>query len=197
MYCCLGIRTTTPMSLSVLSKKLVGFLEIIPEQQFRVLQRLHYPSLYSFKYSPDGEEEKTYYFVLFGTVALCNSSHETNVEFTNFDHVGDLLLWETTMTFNEEVRRSNDHGGITRFQSGDFFEVCDGRPSPNGDLIAPFGIEEMFDLRRTFFVRDSRRKKDLFVKVILHDVSFTRFHNTHYGTGEEVFVKYNLNDPLI
>jgi len=96
------------MSLSVLSKKLVGFLEIIPENQFRFLQRLHYPSLYSFKYSADGNEAKTYYFVLFGTVALCNSSQETNVEFSNFDHVGDLLLWETTMTFNEEVRRSND-----------------------------------------------------------------------------------------
>ena len=68
------------MSLSVLSKKLVGFLEIIPEHQFRVLQRLHYPSLYSFKYSADGNEAKTYYFVLFETVALCNSSQETHVD---------------------------------------------------------------------------------------------------------------------
>ena len=184
------------MSLRNLSKKLVGFLEMIPEHQFRVLQRLHYPSLYSFRYSADGRDARTYYFVLFGTVALCNSSQEKNIEFSNFDHVGDLLLWETTFTFNEEVGISNDRG-FTRFQSGDLFEVSDGRPSPNGDLISPFGIEQMCDLRRTIFMRDSRRKQDFFVKVILHDISYTRFNNTLYGAGEEVFVKYNLTDALI
>jgi len=69
----LGIRTTEPLLLKDVSNKLVGFLENITNQQFQALHALRYPSLYSFKYSDEHNTvETTYYFALFGTVALCN-----------------------------------------------------------------------------------------------------------------------------
>ena len=179
----LGIQTTEPLSLKDLSTKLVGFLENITEEQFQALHSLRFPSLYSFKYK-NNTVEKTYYFALFGTVALCNYSQDTNVEYRHFDDVGRLQLWTTTMTFSEEQHKLDDHG--CRFRSGDFFEVRDGKPSPQDDVIAPFQID-MPDLRVTFHTHNGTRKLKYFVKVSLYDI-----HNTQFKAGEEVYV-FDIN----
>ena len=168
------------MLLKDVSNKLVGFLENITKQQFQALRALRYPSLYSFKYSDEHDTlETTYYFALFGTVALCNYSQDTNVQFRHLDDVGKLLLWKTTMTFNEELQNSNPYS----FQSGDFFEVCDRQ---SGDILAPFVID-MGDLRITFHTDNGKRKFNYFVKVSLHDVN-----NTQFKAGDEVYV-FNIN----
>jgi hypothetical protein len=188
----IGIRTTTPISLTDLSKNLVGFLEYITVQMFEHLQRLQFPSLYSFKYTDkNNTEERTYYFALFGTIALCTSSDDTNVQLSNFDAQGELTLWKTTMTFNDEVHRSNDEG-FTLFQSGDIFEVRDGKRSPHSNNMLPYGTEDISVLDSTFYKSDGRSKTNLFVKVSLHDISLERFNDTHYAAGDEVFIKkYN------
>jgi len=183
--------------LPELSQKLVGFLEIIPEHKFRALQEQRYPSLYSFNYSSNNSSQpKTYFCVLFGTVAFCNSSQATNVQFWNFTEDDNLLLWKTTMTINEEVMTSNDQG-YTRFQTGDFFEVKDGKRIPGRNSIAPYAIENINELSHTIYMNNDTVKSKLFVKVILHDVSIQRFQNTTFTADEEVFVRYNLTDPLI
>jgi hypothetical protein len=180
----LGIRTTEPLFLKDVSNKLVGFLENITKHQFEALHALRYPSLYSFKYSDEHNTvETTYYFALFGTVALCNYSQDTNVQFRHLDDVGKLLLWKTTMTFNEELHSSN-YQGFSSFQSGDFFEVCDRQLSPPGDVLAPFEID-MGDLRITFHTLNGKRKLNYFVKVSLYDVN-----NTQFKAGDEVYVFY-------
>jgi len=186
----LGIRTTEPLFLKDVSNKLVGFLENITKQQFQALHALRYPSLYSFKYSDEHNTvETTYYFALFGTVALCNYSQDTNVQFRHLDDVGKLLLWKTTMTFNEELHSSN-YQGFSSFQSGDFFEVRDTQPStqppPQADILAPFVIN-ISDLRITFHTDNGNRKLNYFVKVSLYDVK-----NTQFKAGEEVYV-FNIN----
>ena len=177
----LGIQTTEPLSLKDLSTKLVGFLENITQEQFQALHSLRYPSLYSFKYK-NNTVEKTYYFALFGTVALCNYSQDTYVQFRHLDDVGKLLLWKTTMTFNEELQNSYPYS----FQSGDFFEVCDRQPSPPANILAPFLIN-ISDLRITFHTDNGKRKLNYFVKVSLYDVK-----NTQFKAGEEVYV-FNIN----
>ena len=172
------------MLLKDVSNKLVGFLENITNQQFQALYALRYPSLYSFKYSDEHNTvETTYYFALFGTVALCNYSQDTNVELRHFDDVGKLLLWKTTMTVNEELQKSYPYYS---FQSGDFFEVRDRQPSPPADILAPFVIN-ISDLRITFHTDNSNRKLNYFVKVSLYDVK-----NTQFKAGEEVYV-FNIN----
>ena len=171
------------MLLKDVSKKLVGFLENITNQQFQALHALRYPSLYSFKYSDEHNTvETTYYFALFGTVALCNYSQDTYVQFRHFDDVGKLLLWKTTMTFNEELQKSYP----CSFQSGDFFEVRDTLPAPPSDILAPFEIN-IGDLRTTFQTDNGKRKLNYFVKVSLHAVN-----NTQFTAGEEVYV-FNIN----
>ena len=93
-YACIfmiGIHTTRKITLEVLSTKLCGFLEFIPKTHFRQLQRLHYyKSLYSFEYE-DPEDlnsgntrprTKTYDFILFGPLAICNSDDEVSVRFS-------------------------------------------------------------------------------------------------------------------
>ena len=171
------------MLLKDVSNKLVGFLENITNQQFQALHALRYPSLYSFKYSDEHNTvETTYYFALFGTVALCNYSQDTNVELRHFDDVGKLLLWKTTMTFNEELQKSYPYS----FQSGDFFEVRDRQQSPPADILAPFVIN-ISDLRITFHTDNGNRKFNYFVKVLLYDVK-----NTQFKAGEEVYV-FNIN----
>ncbi len=183
-----GIQTTEPLSSNDLSNKLVGFLENITEQQFQALHALRYPSLYSFEYSDEHNTvPKTLFFAIFGTVALCNNSQDTNVQLRNFDNVGKLVLWKTTMSFNDELQGLHDQH-FSRFRSEDFFEVCDGQPSPNGDIIAPFGIEDMSDLRSTFYTPNGRRKLKFFVKVSLYDVN-----NIQYRNGETVYVKSSFH----
>ena len=87
IYLYVGIHATRRISLALLSTKLAGFLEYVPRAHFRALQRLHYKSLYSFDYedpedeatsgfSPSSCRRKTYYFILFGPLALCNSSND-------------------------------------------------------------------------------------------------------------------------
>ena len=46
----LGIQAAKTVKTCKLSEFLHGFLEIITEDQFRQLKRLHYPSLYAMKY---------------------------------------------------------------------------------------------------------------------------------------------------
>ena len=134
--------------------------------------------------------------MLYGTVAFCNSSQATNVQFWNFTEDDNLLLWKTTMTINEEVQTSNDQG-YARFQTGDFFEVSDGKKIPGRNRIAPYAIEDTNELNHTIYMNNDTFKSKLVVKVILHDISMERFENTTFTAGEEVFVKYNLTDPLI
>jgi hypothetical protein len=189
----IGIRTTAPISFKDLSTKLVGFLEYITVQMFEDLQTLQYPYLYSFKYTDKHNTvERTYYFALFGTIALCTPSEDTNVQLSNFDTQEELTLWKTTMTFNDEIRRSND-GGFTLFQSADTFEVRDGQRCPrSNNIMRSFGTENISEDLDGSFLCDGRRKSKLFVKVSLHDISLERFNDTHYAAGDEIFVKkYN------
>jgi hypothetical protein len=90
----LGIQAAKTVKTSKLSEFLHGFLEIITEDQFRQLQRLHYPSLYAMKYNPtvNSRSQKMYYFILFGPLALCNASKDVTTSFYCFDVMGDLLL---------------------------------------------------------------------------------------------------------
>ena len=167
----LGIQAAKTVKTCKLSEFLHGFLEIITEDQFRQLQRLHYPSLYAMKYNPtvNSRSQKMYYFILFGPLALCNASKDVTTSFYCFDVMGDLLLWEARFSQREECNHQND-GGLTRFRSADYFAVSDGRPSSNdGDQLYRFGIEDMYALRRTIFQSNHQSKLDLFVKVILHD----------------------------
>ena len=89
----LGIQAAKTVKTCKLSEFLHGFLKTISEDQFRQLQRLHYPSLYAIKYLPtvNSSTRKMYYFIL---LALCNASKTVTTSLYCFDHMGDLLLWE-------------------------------------------------------------------------------------------------------
>jgi hypothetical protein len=76
---CFGIQAAKTVKTGKLSEFLHGFLEIITEDHFRQLQRLHYPSLlYAMKYNPtvNSRSQKMYYFILFGPLSLCNASKD-------------------------------------------------------------------------------------------------------------------------
>ena len=90
----LGIQAAKTVKTCKLSEFLHGFLKIISADQFRQLQRLHYPSLYAIEYLPtvNSSTRKMYYFILFGPLALCNASKTVTTSLYCFDHMGDLLL---------------------------------------------------------------------------------------------------------
>jgi hypothetical protein len=97
--------------LQILSSKIAGFLEFIPRSNFKHLQKLKYKSLYSFDYVDPDERiaesqkvRKTYFFILFGPLALCNSDDHINVSFFNFDdRDGSLLIWKSALKLSVEV----------------------------------------------------------------------------------------------
>ena len=195
----LGIQAAETVTTSKLSEFLHGFLEIVSEDQFRQLQRLHHPSLYAMKYNPSVNScsKKMYYFILFGPLALCNASKEVTTSFYCFDHMGDLLLWEARFTQREECNHKND-GGLTRFRSADYFSVSDGRPSSHDpEQLYRFGIEDMYALRRTMLSDTHEAKVDVFVKIILHDSNQEKFDKDEFVSGQEVLLNYNLTDNLI
>ena len=208
-YVLLGIRTTRRISLQLLSSKLCGFLEYVPRIHFRSLQRLHYKSLYSFDYedpedttgfSPSSRNRKTYYFILFGPLALCNSSNDVTVRFYNYDdRDGTLTIWKSVYkVFVEE--EDADYETLTSFSSTNSLTIADRQLTPDGLEYAPFGIANMSTLRRTFFndyLAAARSKTEFFVKVFLHHPNTATFNNHVYEADEEVFVKYNLADHLI
>ena len=164
----LGIQAAETVTTSKLSEFLHGFLEIVSEDQFRQLQRLHHPSL-------------------FGPLALCNASKEVTTSFYCFDHMGDLLLWEARFTQREECNHKND-GGLTRFRSADYFSVSDGRPSSHDpEQLYRFGIEDMYALRRTMLSDTHETKVDLFVKVILHDSNLEKFDKVTSSLQDKKF----------
>lgn len=114
--------------MQVLSSKLAGFLEYIPRSLFKYSQRLHNKSLYSFDYEdPENGRvgnrpvTKTYYFILFGPLALCNSNDEISVSFFNFDdRDGSLLIWKSSLVMAAEDNE-NDVESFTAFDSSDRF----------------------------------------------------------------------------
>ena len=193
--------------MNLLSTKLVGFLEFIPRTHIRQLQRLRYKSLYSFQYEDPEDAHlgnrivlRQYYFILFGPLALCNSSDEVSVKFFNFDdRDGSLLIWR--MVYNLSVEEhENDWDTLTSFKSEDSFTIADANLTPDGESYAPFGIGGMSDLKRIFTsdgLLGTRKKVEYFVKVILHHRSNYVFKNFEYEADEEVLVKYSLADRLI
>ena len=97
-----GIHASRKITLEDLSTHLVGFLEFIPFNHFRQLQSLHYKSLLSFAFEDPAEviagnkhpRKKTYYFILFGPLAVVNSDNQVSVRYFNFDdRDGSLLIW--------------------------------------------------------------------------------------------------------
>ena len=82
-----GIHASRKITLEDLSTHLVGFLEFIPFNHFRQLQSLHYKSLYSFAFEDPAEviagnkhpRKKTYYFILFGPLAIVNSDNQVYI----------------------------------------------------------------------------------------------------------------------
>ena len=195
----LGIQAAKTVKASKLSEFLHVFLEIITEDQFRQLQRLHYPSLYAMKYNPTvhSRSQKMFYFILFGPLALCNASKDVTTSFYCFDVMGDLLLWETRYSQREEANHQNE-GGLTRFRSADYFAVSDGRPSSQDpEELYRFGIEDMYALRKIMFQSKDLSKVDLFVKVVLHDCNAEKFNQTEFLPGQDVVLNYNLTDKLI
>lgn len=206
-----GIRTTRRISLALLSTKLAGFLEYVPRAHFRTLQRLHYKSLYSFDYedpedegnsgfSPSSCRRKTYYFILFGPLALCNSSNEVTIRFYNFDdRDGSLRIWRSVYKVCAEEEECHWET-LTSFTSSNTLTISDAQLTPDGTDYAPFGIANMRTLRHVHlnaYNGSFRNKTEFFVKVILHHRNAEVFRNHMYEDGEEIFVKYNLADQLI
>lgn len=203
----LGIRTTRRISMQVLSSKLAGFLEYVPRAHFKHLQRLHYKSLYSFDFQ-DPEDAalgnriitKTYHFILFGPLALCNANDEIAVSFFNFDdRDGSLLIWKSSLLMAAEDNE-NDIESFTAFDSTDRLKISDGALASNGEGYNTYGIESMSALKHVYknVGPDTNQEKvEFFVKVILHHRSKVMFTNHYYEPDEEVFVRYNLTDRLI
>ena len=203
----LGIRATCRISLALLSTKVAGFLEYVPRAHFRALQRLHYKSLYSFDYedpedeatsgfSPSSCRRKTYYFILFGPLALCNSSNDVTVRFYNFDdRDGSLRIWRSVYkVFVEEAE--NDWETLTSFSSTNTLTIADAQLTPDGMEYALFSILNMRTLRQVHKTAYNS-KTEFFVKAILHHRNNEVFRNHMYEVDEEIFVKYNLADQLI
>jgi hypothetical protein len=197
------------ITMEELSSKLCGFLEFIPKTHFRQLQRLHYKSLYSFDYEDPEEENsghkrprtKTYYFILFGPLAICNSDDEVSTRFFNFDdRDGTLLIWKMTYHMVDEDTE-NDIESRTCFKTSDSLIIEDAVLTPGRDSYCTFGVESMSALKHPHLETNaetgSRKKVEFFVKVILHHRNTTVFRHFEYEQGEEVFVKYSLADTLI
>ena len=130
--------------MQVLSSKLAGFLEYVPRQHFKYLQRLIYKSLYSFEYQDPEDASlgnrsmtKTYYFILFGPLALCNSNDEISVSFFNFDdRDGSLLIWKSSLLMAAEDNE-NDIESFTAFDSSDRFKLLMPHSPPMANLMPP------------------------------------------------------------
>ena len=190
--------------MQALSSKITGFLEYIPRTHFKHLQRLQYKSLYSFEYEDPVDDgrgtRRTYYFILFGPLSLCNSNDEISVSFFNFDdRDGSLLLWRSSLYMAAE-KTDNDPETCTAFQSTDRLKISDTTLGSDGESYNIYDITSMSDLKRVFkIVRPdlNREKVEFYVKVVLHHRSKSVFTGHVYDTDEEVFVKYNLRDQLI
>ena len=190
--------------MQALSSKITGFLEYIPRTHFKHLQRLHYKSLYSFEYEDPADDgcgtRRTYYFILFGPLSLCNSNDEISVSFFNFDdRDGSLLLWRSSLYMAAE-KTDNDLETCTAFQSTDRLKISDATLGSDGESYNTYDITSMSDLKRVFkIIRPdlNREKVEYYVKVVLHHRSKSVFTGHVYDTDEEVFVKYNLRDQLI
>jgi hypothetical protein len=209
-YITVGIHTTRKITLEVLSTKLVGFLEFIPFNHFRQLQRLHYKSLYSFDFEDPAEvlagnkhpKKKTYYFILFGPLSLCNADDEVSVQFFNFDdRDGSLLIWRMQYRMLDEDT-DNDIATRTCFRSESSFTISDGILNPSGTAYSTFGVGSMSALKRPFISTDppvvgTREKTEFFVKAILHHRNSAVFRHLEYVAGEEVFVNYSLADAQV
>jgi hypothetical protein len=123
--------------MQVLSSKITGFLEYIPRTHFKRLQRLHYKSLYSFEYEDPVDDgcgtRRTYYFILFGPLSLCNSNDEISASFFNFDdRDGSLLLWRSSLCMAAE-KTDNDLETCTAFQSTDRLKISDAALVSDGE----------------------------------------------------------------
>jgi len=190
--------------LQILSSKIAGFLEFIPRSNFKHLQKLKYKSLYSFDYVDPDERiaesqkvRKTYFFILFGPLALCNSDDHINVSFFNFDdRDGSLLIWKSALKLSVEVTEC-DIETVTAFNSSDGLSITDGLLSPTQNTYGTYGVGSMSALKHVFVHREAREKVEFYVKVILHHRSKATFVGHMYEADEEIFVKYNLCDQQI
>lgn len=202
-----GVRATRRISMQMLSSKIAGFLEYIPRNNFKHLQKLQYKSLYSFDYVDPDESipvsqqvRKTYFFILFGPLALCNADNQINVSFFNFDDAdGSLLIWKSVLKMSAEQNEC-DIETISAFNSSDGLSITDGTLSPTPDTYVTYSVSGMSSLKHVFVTDgpDSKREKvEFYVKVILHHRSKAAFKGHMYEEDEEIFVKYNLADRQI
>ena len=203
----IGIRATRRISLQMLSSKIAGFLEYIPRNNFKHLQKLQYKSLYSFEYVDPDESipasqqvRKTYFFILFGPLALCNANNDINVSFFNFDdRDGSLLIWKAALKMSAEQNEC-DIETISAFNSTDGLSITDGTLSPTPNTYVTYAVSSMSALKHVFVNDgpDSKREKvEFYVKVVLHHRSKATFIGHMYEEDEEIFVKYNLADRQI
>ena len=190
--------------MNELSSKIAGFLGLVNMQQFMKLEELMYPSLYHFDVEqplPDNvlakrAQSETYYCILFGPLALCNTCKGVDTQFCHFDNrLGDPLLWKVKLLI------MNEHGECrqqtcTSFESLDSFSVSDGKRKPDGKNYAPYGVEDMKDLQEPCIQNEqnSYSKSKLFVKVILHLRHTKKFETIKYNCGDEIFIAYKLTD---
>ena len=147
-------------------------------------------------------KKKTYYFILFGPLAIVNSDNRVSVRFFNFDdRDGSLLIWRMQYRMVEEDT-DNDIETRTCFRSEDSFTISDAVINPSGNSYSTFGVGSMRALKHPFIRTDppvvgTREKVEFFVKVILHHRNVVVFRTKEYEAGEEVFVNYSLEDPQV
>ena len=203
----IGLKTTRTINMNELSSKIAGFLGLVDMQQFIKLQELMYPSLYHFDVEqplPDNvlskrAKSETYYCILFGPLALCNTSKGVETRFCHFDNrLGDPLLWKVNLSIMNEDGECRQRT-CTSFESFDSFSVSDGKRRPDRNNYAPYGVQDMKDLRVPFIRNDknSYTKSKLFVKVILHLRHTKKFETLKYSCGDEIFIAYKLMDELV
>jgi hypothetical protein len=199
------MRLARSRALEDLSTHLVGFLEFIPFNHFRQLQSMHYKSLYSFAFEVPAEviagnkhpRKKTYFFILFGPLAIINSDNQVSVRFFNFDdRDGSLLIWRMQYRMVDEDA-DNDIETRTCFRSEDSFTISDAVINPSGTSYSTFGVGSMRALKYPFIRTDppvagTREKVEFFVKVILHHRNVVVFRTKEYEANEEIFVNYSL-----
>ena len=94
-----GIVISSPCSFNDICEALLGLLEPVSYTKFDYLHALGYPSLYEFV---DDEEDQTF-SVLFGPLALCNSSFQSQFAFEHFHINGFDLLACFTYDYGEVV----------------------------------------------------------------------------------------------
>ena len=197
----LGLKTTKRIKMDILSSKILGFLQIIPIDMFRILQKNHYSSLYSFQISDSAiksPKQKTLYFILFGPLSLCNASASVTANFCHFDHVmGDPLIWTVKYETRSEKTTTSAERNHCSVSSSDTFSVTDMAFSPTKNAYVPCQISAIKDLWETITYSGRIGRANYFVKVILSDLSDKRFHSYEYIPDTEIFVNYSLSDVLI